>query len=240
MNTEKSNDALDRKLEALYIQRKSSIQSPQVVINDLPNKKAHRVNGVFSMLMVGAVTSFGILAVIHHFSHLPEDNVSSFDDGMSYTKQIEVERFDEKNQDIHIHQPTKVFKDKNKLTAQPARYFEASTSINVKPHAAKALTLDSLAIKKIALVLKTEQHITQPTFKVMPELKGVLVSDKTGNIKLSYKVTEEGRVESITITESHVHKKIERAVKEALAQWRYALPVSNKEKLHVEFQFTSE
>jgi len=238
VNTEKSNDNVDKDIEALYVQRKKSIKAPNISFSETEQPKNYRVKSIFSILMLGTVASFGILAVITHFADLsntqPEKNAAS----ITFVDMIEVESFDEDNQTINIPSSPKEQKDKHLLAKLPTRGFEPNTQIEVRPQAAKAITLENAKVNIMPLVIDiSADNIIQPTFKVMPKVTRNKTTYQSGSVTLTYKISKEGKVKNIKVMQSDVHRDLEKSAKKALTQWRYAQHSNADKELQVEFQF---
>lgn len=238
MNTEKDSEQFDNAIEALYSQRKNSTQAPKIVFEEKKSKYTFKMKEFFSILALGSVASFGILAVMNHFSHLPTHPSEQTSSAMIFVDTIDVKDIDKDNQPINMKPPKHKVDEIKPLAEQPIRTFVLHTEIEVKPEAAKAITLDSNKAITMALIPNTLQgKVPQPTFKVMPVLNRVSGSHKAGRVKLAYKLSVEGKVQSITIIQSNVHRDLEKSAKKALSQWRYPKQLSINEDLHVEFQF---
>jgi len=238
MSIEKDSEQLDHVIDALYAQRKNSTQAPRIVLAEKKPKYTFKMNELFSILALGSVASFGILAVMNHFSHLPSHPSEQISAAMIFVDTIDVKDIDKDNQPINMKPPKREVKEIKPLGEQPVRTFVLHTEIEVKPEAAKAITLDSNQAITMALVPSALQDkVPQPTFKVMPVLNSVLGPHKAGSVKLAYKLSAEGKVKNITIMQSNVHKDLEKSAKKALSQWRYPKQLSLNEDLQVEFQF---
>lgn len=238
MNTEEESEQFDNAIDILYVQRKSNLQAPKIILEENKPKYRFRAKGFFSIIALGSLASFGILAVMNHFAHLPVNQVEQTSTAMVFVNTIDVDDADKDNLSLNMIPPKYETKERQPLVEQPIRTFELNTEIEVKPEAAKAITLDSN--KAITMVLVPEalqNEIPQPTFKVMPVLNRVSGTHKAGRVKLAYKLSVEGRVENITIIQSNVHRDLEKSAKKALSQWRYPKPLSLNEDLQVEFQF---
>jgi TonB family protein len=238
MNTEKGRDQFDKDIDALYSQRKNTIQAPEIIFPVKRVKPKMRMKEVFSILALGGVASFGIFAVINHFAYLPDQAIEQNGTAMIFVDSIELERFDEDNQAINMKQANKPVNEKQTLEQQPERNFELSADIQVKPQPAKAITLDSSKVSKIAFIPNALEHeVLQPTFKIMPSINRVLSSNFNGRVKLAYNITKEGKVENIKIIQSNVPRDLEKSAKRALSQWRYPQQEAKDKELQVEFKF---
>ncbi|WP_426359456.1 TonB family protein [Pseudocolwellia sp. HL-MZ19] len=244
MSTEKGRDQFDKDIDALYSQRKNTIHAPKINFTEKPIKPKLRMKEMFSILTLGGVASFGIFAVINHFAYLPDQATKQDVTAMVFVDTIELERFDKDNQAINMKREHKALKEKQILEQQPERSFDLNAAIQVKPQPAKAITLDSSKVSKIALIPNALEHeVIQPTFKVMPSLNRVLTTHQGGRVKLAYNITKEGKVKNIKIIQSNVPRDLEKSAKKALSQWRYPQPTVKEgnqqanEELQVEFKF---
>lgn len=237
MSTEKDSNEFDNAIKALYLQRKNSIEAPDIHVENKGKRSPLKIRQGLSILALGSVASFGILAVINHFSHLPNSQTEQTT-AMVYIDTIEVERFDEDNQPINMEPPKHELRQLETLAVQPKRTFEIHTEIEVKPEAAKAITLNSNDVARMSLSPEAfKDKVPQPTFKVMPELTSNIAAHKSGSVKLAYKLSTDGKVKNITIIQSNVHRDLERSAKKALSQWRYPKEVNATNEFQVEFMF---
>ncbi|WP_441003381.1 TonB family protein [Pseudocolwellia agarivorans] len=238
MNTEKGRDQFDKDIDALYSQRKNTIQAPKINFSEKSVKPRLRIKEVFSILALGGVASFGIFAVINHFAYLPDQTIEQDVAAMVFVDTIELEPFDKDSQAINMQKENLTTRVKPTLEQQPERVFELNANIYVKPQPAKAITLDSSKVSKIALIPNALEHeVLQPTFKIMPSINRVLSSNFNGRVKLAYNITKEGKVENIKIIQSNVPRDIEKSAKRALSQWRYPQQETKDKELQVEFKF---
>ncbi|MEO9510459.1 MAG: TonB family protein [Nonlabens ulvanivorans] len=238
MNTEKGRDPLDKEIDALYAQRKDTIQAPKISFPEKPVKTKLKIKEVFSILALGGVASFGVFAVINYFAYLTDQATEQDVAAVAFVETIELERFDEDNQAINMQKQNPSTKVKATLEQQPERLFELNANIQVKPQPAKAITLDSRKVNKMALLPNALAHqVVQPTFKVMPVVNRALPPNLNGRVKLTYNITNEGKVENIKIMQSNVPRVIEQSAKKALSQWRYPQQSITDKELQVEFKF---
>jgi TonB family protein len=238
MNTEKDSEQFDNAIDTLYVQRKNNLQAPEISLEENKPKYRFRTKGFFSIIALGSAASFGILAVMNHFAHLSVNRVEQTSTAMVFVNTIDVEGVDKDNLSLNMDPPKYEIKERKTLVEQPIRTFELNTEIEVKPEAAKAITLDSSKAITMVLVPETLQNETpQPTFKVMPVINRVSGAHKAGRVKLAYKLSVEGKVENIRIMQSNVHRDLEKSAKKALSQWRYPKQPRFNEELQVEFQF---
>jgi len=237
MNTDKERDPLDDDIDALYAQRKNTIEAPKVKLSGKSVKPKLRMKEMFSILALGGAASFGIFALVNHFAYLPDTSTEQNITSTMYVDTIDVERQGEV-QAISLQEENLDKEVGLTLNKPPIRTFELGAEIEVKPQAAKAITLNSNNVAKISLIPNALQHeVVQPTFKVMPSLNRVITSQQRGRVKLAYKISNQGKVENIKVIESSVPRDLEKSARKALSQWRYPQQAATNKELQVEFKF---
>jgi len=238
MNTEKGSDNFDQDIDALYVQRKHKIKSPDITFKEKSLKKTYSFRGILSLILLGGVASFGILAVINHLAKPSNKDQQKNKSYLTQVDIIHIEKANNAEQLIHVktHNPPENLN--KKLTEQPIRNFDIDTVYQIKPMPAKAISLSSSNVQAIRILTnKLEYNVSQPTFRVMPKLSRNITSQETGRIRLTYTLAIDGKVQNINIIESSLNRQLERSAIESLSQWRYMPKSSNGELLHIEFQF---
>ncbi|WP_448245920.1 TonB family protein [Thalassotalea agariperforans] len=231
MNADKSDEVLNK----LYQQRKSTVVAPDI---HLPVRNSDRkAKGTWARLTVallgGGLASFGILAVI---SQLAKSPVPEHSPQPPITRNNPVE-----------YQPD----DLNELQAQAVEQAleKITKSLPEVPKTPErtANTLDlaitdfptiSTEILNEHLILTIKQPAINLTlnYKVLPEFpNSALENQRSGFVKLSYQVTEQGTVENIKLLDGSHYRVFQQSAINALAQWRYtAKEASNKDKATAE------
>jgi len=233
-----SADKFDKDIESLYSQRKQNIKAPSITFKAQAPEKKYRVNKMFSIVALGGVASFGILAVMNHLSLLPIAQQPNTHEPMVIVSTIDVEKYNDTNDVLNLTPPEVQPTIKKSLEAQPTRNFDIDTSIKLKPNTIHKTQVNSEHVEVISLLPNSFGHnIIKPTLKVMPVLERNTQLNQSGTIKLSYKIAENGKTQQINIVSSNVSKAVEKSAKKALAQWRYAPHSNMSDVLQVEFQF---
>lgn len=234
-----SADSFDKELSGLYQQRKEQIQAPELVTSTTKKIYAKRSPWhVVALLLTGGVASFGIMAVVTHFAKPPVHHAGAGDQQHS-VRIIELGEVRPQAQTLltvpselppqpESVPPTKV--EYSRVNQEKLVLFEAELPVQ------KALN-QFVKLPKINTKLIT----ISPTHRVMPEYpKSALHEQKSGTVKLQYRISDEGKVVDIASLNKQVDRVLVRSAKKALTQWRYAKENSSSQILEVEFEFNVE
>lgn len=231
------NDNFDREIASLYQQRKQQIEAPEINFAEskATKKTRYSVLQMLSILFFGGAASFGILAVISHFSVKPPIEPMFTSVGKLNIVELEKEEVISRDDVVIVQAPL----------------------IPIKPHVApvqpqheKALEIkkvdNDLAISLPTGVVNVGAY---PTLK-QPELSLVPIyqeqpkySDKairarqSGTVKLAYNISSQGKVTDITIVESNVNRQLNNSAKRALSKWLYKPNEFNEEGYEIIFDF---
>ncbi|MGB2739849.1 MAG: energy transducer TonB [Cognaticolwellia sp.] len=232
-----SADKFDNELSDLYQQSKQQTQVPTFVAENA-NKQVTSTRSpwhILALLLTGGVVSFGIMAVVTHFSTPSVHGVSEKykQHSVSVVEIIE-------SQDEAIAVPT----IKPALPPTPASLAPKYSENSRLNQSDLTVAQPELSINKPLNQGINVPKINQPTIaivpihRVMPEYpKSALYARKSGTVKLQYRISEEGKVIDISGLNQHGDRELERSAKQALMQWRYPAENSSDTLLEIEFEF---
>lgn len=234
-----SADSFDKELSGLYQQRKEQIQAPELVTSTTKKIYAKRSPWhVVALLLTGGAASFGIMAIVTHFAVPPAHKGAKHDQQhsvriielgevkpqakalLTVTPELppQPESLPPKNVENSLVKQEQVVLFKAELPAQKA----------LNP----LVKLPKINAKSIAI---------NPIHRVMPEYpKSALHEQKSGTVKLQYRISDEGKAVDIASLNKQVDRVLVRSAKKALTQWRYAKENSSSQILEVEFEFNVE
>lgn len=234
-----SADSFDKELSGLYQQRKEQIQAPDLVTSITKKMYAKRSPWhVVALLLTGGAASFGIMAIVTHFAAPPAHNDAKHDQQhsvriielgevkpqakalLTVTPELppQPESLPPKNVDNSLVKQEQVVLFKAELPAQKA----LNPLVKLPKINAKSITIN-------------------PIHRVMPEYpKSALHEQKSGTVKLQYRISDEGKAVDIASLNKQVDRVLVRSAKKALTQWRYAEENSSSQILEVEFEFNVE
>ena len=234
-----SADSFDKELSGLYQQRKEQIQAPDIVTSTTKQMYAKRSPWhVVALLLTGGAASFGIMAIVTHFAAPPAHNGAKHDQQhsvriielgevkpqakalLTVTPELppQPESLPPKNVENSLAKQEQVVLFKAELPAQKA----LNPLVKLPKINAKSITIN-------------------PIHRVMPEYpKSALHEQKSGTVKLQYRISDEGKAVDIASLNKQVDRVLVRSAKKALTQWRYAKENSSSQILEVEFEFNVE
>ena len=235
------HDSSDQEIDQLYQQRKQSIKAPNIALNEANGvvldantyAKPSSIGKMLMVLILGSSASFGILAIISHLavsSSSPEP----------LNEHYGVIEIDEMIQPVVKKEP---FIPVAPLPPKPtSKGQEETLLIELEEPQPLAPKMNSVNQKLASAVVLPELNLAEteltPEFKVMPQYPTMAIRDKrSGSIKLSYRITEQGRVVDIQIEENNVNQQLKHAAKQALKQWRYQENSQVIERQAVVFEF---
>ncbi|MBA6415786.1 TonB family protein [Colwellia sp. 6M3] len=231
-----STDNFDNELSRLYQQRKNQTQVTDITLDlDKGIKLKRSPWHVVAIFLMGGAASFGIMAIVTHFSKPAVHGIS--EQYIQHTVRIvELGEVISQEQGLTIVNP--------ELPPQPS-------SLSPKNSQNRHVSLDEIVLLKPQLpvqkALKNSLKVPKinaqlidirPIHRVMPEYpKSALHARKFGTVKLQYRISNEGKAVDITSLNKQVDRVLERSAKKALTQWRYPLESSSDQLREVEFEF---
>lgn len=235
------HDSSDQEIAQLYQQRKQSIKAPNIALNEansavLDVNKQTKPSSLLKTLMVlilGSGASFGILAIISHLAVVPNSTEQINEQSSTFEIDEIIEPNVKKAPVIPIAplppKPLKKEQSETFLIELDNAQALVPTVDRFEGELATTVTLPDLALAETELT---------PEFKVMPQYPTMAIRDKrSGSIKLSYRITEQGRVVDIQVEETNVNQQLKHAAKHALKQWRYQENSQVIERQAVVFEF---
>jgi protein TonB len=231
----------DREITALYQQRKRQVEAPEINLAALQknNKSRYTLSQLLIILFFGGSVSFGILAVISHFSTKPLVQPSYTSKTKWNIVELDHEAVKPVDEVIAIPIPPLVPK---KPSVSPV--YSGSEPV--------------LEVKKIANTLKVSLPVDVVTVSITPTIKPpalslvplyqeqpkysfqAIRSQQSGTVKLAYIISPQGNVSNITTVESSVNRELSLSAKKALSKWRYREGKYNEEGYEIIFDFTLE
>jgi len=231
----------DREIASLYQQRKQQVEAPEIHFSALQKKKKplYTIVQLLSILFFGSVASFGILAVISHFSTqvpMPPKQVSPTQLNVVELEHEEITPVDEV---IAIVIPP---------LAPKKPYVAPTYSKNAQVHGMTDLPNAlpfSLSVDVITVSINPK--VKQPALSLVPIYQEqpkyshkAIRAQQSGAVKLAYMISPQGNVSNITTVESNTSRELNFAAKKALSRWRYRAGVYNEEGYEIIFDFTLE
>jgi len=229
----------DKELAALYQQRKNQIAAPEIHFSSLQKNKRPRYSVVqlLSILFFGGAASFGILAVISHFS--VQSTIPAYQtlDTKLSVVELDYEQVKPNDNVVAIVIPPLV--PKKPYTAPAASKNENVLGVKSLPiDPTFSLPVDVVTVSKSPTV-KLPKLLLVPIYQEQPKYSNKAVREKqSGTIKLAYNISPQGKVLNIITVESSQHRELNVSAKNALSKWRYRAGTYNKERYEIVFNFT--
>ena len=228
-----SRDNFDEEIASLYQQRKQHVVVPKVTfdnalfkedafkeskLNKTSSFQKYSLIKLFGLFTLASMTSFGIMAIINHFSALPKSTGTT------------------NSVDHHIKLIALAPKLPEKIKVLPAKPLPPkpesnlpTTNKRLKPEVENTnkrvvpLVINTSFVSAISLPsLSKPKVVLEPTYKVMPKYSlKTNTMHKEGEIKLSYQIEVTGKIKNITIDSSTVSRDLQQSAKKALSQWQY-------------------
>ena len=231
----------DKEIASLYQQRKQQIEAPEIHLSLLQKKKKplYTIVQLLVILFFGSAASFGILAVISHFSTqvpMPPKQVLPTKLSIVELDNEEVTPVDEV---IAIVIPPLVPKKPHvaPVYSKNAQVHGMTDLPNALPF---ALSVDVITV---SINPKLTQPVLSlvPIYQEQPKYSNEAIRDRqSGTVKLAYIISSKGNVSNITTVESTANRELNSAAKKALSRWRYRSGEYSKEGYEIIFDFTLE
>lgn len=231
----------DREIASLYQQRKQQIEAPRIHLSSLQKKKKplYTIVQLLAILFFGSAASFGILAVISHFSTqvpMPPKQFLPTKLSIVELKHEEVTPVDEV---IAIVIPPLVPKK-----PYVAPVYSKNPQVHGMTDLPNALPF-SLTVDVITVSINPK--VTQPVLSLVPIYREqpkytnkAIRAQQSGTVKLAYLISSQGNVSNITTVESNANRELNFAAKKALSRWRYRAGEYSEEGYEIIFDFTLE
>jgi len=235
------HDYADQEIDQLYQQRKQAIKAPNIVLNGESGvvgdtqtfAPSNSIGKMLMVLVLGSSASFGIFAIISHLAVAPSPSQPV----TINTQDIEIEG---------IISPEKIKAPTIPVAPLPpkpsSKAQEKPVVLELKVTQPLLNTVNNGEHKLSTELALPELHVVayelSPEFKVMPEYPTMAIRDKqSGSIKLSYRITEQGRVVDIHVEQTTVNHQLKQAAKQALSKWRYQENSQVVDRQAVVFEF---
>jgi len=229
----------DKELAALYQQRKQQIEAPEIHLPSLQKNKRPRYSIVqlLSILFFGGAASFGILAVISHFSG--QSTIPAYQTLETKLSVVELDYEQVKPNDKVIAIVIPPLVPKKPYIAPASSKNENVLGVESLPiDSTFSLPVDVVTVSKTPTV-KLPQLLLVPIYQEQPKYSNKAVRAKqSGIVKLAYNISPQGKVLNITTVESSQHRELNVSAKKALAKWRYRAGTYNQEGYEIVFDFT--
>jgi protein TonB len=231
-----SADKFDQELGALYQQRKKQVVAPALNLDSpvVATKPVRSLLNMLILLVTGGAASFGILAVITQFAKPP----------------VHGENGVFKQHSVRIVQLPKVVKApeivvlKEQLPPKPEVKVPVPQTMVIKERTPTTVLAENLALKEQQIPDISVPKIVAPILtlnpihRVTPKYpKKAIVERLSGQVKLSYKIANDGIPTEIEILNSSSHRLLEQSAKQALSQWRYPINQQSDDRLEIMFEF---
>jgi len=229
-----NDKSFDKVIDELYQKRKHQFDVPTINLSSTknPTQEPFSLSKIVAILSVSLTVSVGVFAIIQHFSILPKSKNDTNERNIGYV--VERENKPEINS-LAVVIPKKTVQ----LPKVPA-----STLPTLIPNVAVINSSLPVPIKSAPLPKTSIPGVTvsslsiNPTFKVLPNIDEKLPPiAKNGFVQLRYNINTLGKTENIEIVKSNLGRKIQRAAKKALVQWRYKPKQKYKTHNDVVFEF---
>ena len=231
----------DREINALYQQRKQQVQAPEINLTSLQMSKKPRYTIVqlLIILFFGGAASFGILAVISHFSAQP--NMQTNQPSQTKWNIVELEHEEIKPIDEVIVIPIPPLVPPKPSVAPIYSKNEPVYGVKSLPNTLNISLPVDVVIVSIAPTIKQPALSLVPIYQEQPKYSPQAIRAKqSGMVKLAYMISPQGNVSNITTVESSVNRELSISARKALSKWRYIEGKYSEEGYEIIFDFTLE
>ncbi|HCM47255.1 MAG TPA: hypothetical protein DIS98_07040 [Colwellia sp.] len=213
-----SRDNFDEEITSLYQQRKQQVVAPKIILAQESSNTKYSPLKLLTIFFAGSMASFGIMAIISHFSTLPENLTTAIASSQS-TNLIELAP---KQPDEIKALPVKVLppipENVSPISQKTLQPELANRSEQLKPHIVTTGPVSVMSLPSLSEPL----IVIEPIYKVLPEYSITARQEReSGKIKLNYNIDITGKVNNITIVSNSISRNLQRAAKKALSQWQY-------------------
>jgi TonB family protein len=231
----------DREINALYQQRKQQVQAPEINLTSLQMSKKPRYTIVqlLIILFFGGAASFGILAVISHFSAQP--NMKTNQPSQTKWNVVELEHEEIKPIDEVIVIPIPPLVPPKPSVAPIYSKNEPVHGVKSLPNTLNISLPVDVVIVSIAPTIKQPALSLVPIYQEQPKYSHQAIrAEESGMVKLAYMISPQGNVSNITTVESSVNRELSLSARKALSKWRYLEGEYSEEGYEIIFDFTLE
>jgi TonB family protein len=231
----------DKEIASLYQQRKQQVNAPDIDFSSLKkNKKPlYTIVQLLGILFFGSAASFGILAVISHFSTQVPKPAEHFSPTKLSVVELDQEQITPVDEVIAIVIPALVPKK-----PYVAPVYSKSAQVHGMTELPNALPF-SLFVDVITVSINPK--VKQPALSLVPIYQEqpkyshkAIRTQQSGTVKLAYVISPEGSVTNITTVESSANRELNFAARKALSRWRYRAGEYREEGYEIIFDFTLE
>ena len=231
----------DREINALYQQRKQQVKAPEINLTSVQRGKKSRYSIVqlLTILFFGGAASFGILAVISHFSVQP--NMPTNPSSQTKWNVVELDHGEVKPIDevFAIQIPPLV-----PLKPSVAPVYSKNEPVHGVRSLSNTLNISlPVDVVTVSITPKIEQPALSlvPIYQEQPKYSHQAIRAKqSGMVKLGYMISPQGNVLNITTVESSVNRELSISARKALSKWRYLEGKYSEEGYEIIFDFTLE
>jgi len=229
-----NDSSLDKAINELYQKSKQQLDVPPINFSSskVGVKRPYSLSKVVAIFSVSLTISVGVFAIIQHLANLPESIKNKTAETSGYTVELD------KKPEINVLVVTKSKKiaplPKNPILQLPTTPTKVETISVSEPKIVKFSPLPKTKFPAVTVSMLA----VKPSFKVMPNIDEQLIPlIRNGFVQLRFSINKLGKTEHIKIVKSNVDRKIQRAAKKALIQWRYQPQQEYKNHNDVVFEF---
>lgn len=213
------DEQFDKEITELYQQRKSQIVAPNVILTESVTKTKYSVFKLLSIITVGGMASFGIMAIVSHLAKKPEE----LKQPQLTQHQVSITKIPAKikNDEIIVPKPKLPSKPENPAV-QVKKSLLAPLNSNTHVNDVENFELNNMVQVVNLPQLKEPKLSIEPVYKVMPKYSNKSLRDtQSGAIRLRYEIDESGNVMNIDVVSNGVSRELQRSARKALAKWKY-------------------
>ena len=184
------HQASDKEIDALYQQRKQQISAPEINLSYLKEgkKSPYTLIQMLSILFCGGAASFGILAVISHFSTMSPPQVIQTEKTKLNVVEIDFEKIEPEEPVIAIQIPPLIPKKPYVALVQPKN----NNILTVKPVANEVTLIMPIDVVTVSVApsVKAPELSLVPIYQEQPKYSVKAIRAKQeGTIKLAYEIS---------------------------------------------------
>jgi TonB family protein len=231
----------DKEIASLYQQRKQQVVAPEISFAPLQKNKKPRYTIVqlLSILFFGGATSFGILAVISHFSTQPNIQPNLIPQTKLRVVELDAEEIKPADKVIPIVIPPLIPK-KPYVAPVHSKHESVLETKNIPNELTFALPVDVVIVSVTPSIKQSELSLV-PLYQEQPKYSNSAIrSQETGKVKLAYIISPQGKVSNITTVESTANRELNYSARKALSNWRYRAGEYSEAGYEITFNFTLE
>jgi protein TonB len=227
----------DEEIASLYQQRKQQVIAPEIHLSALQKSKKSRYTlmQLLSILFLGGVASFSILAVISHFSK--QANLQTAPKSPTKLSVVEYQEITPEDKFIAVVIPPLAPKQPYVVPAQSEN--EVALGANNRPETLiVSLPIDVVTVS-VTADIKPPTLSLVPLYQEQPKYSvDAIRAQQSGTVKLAYSISPQGEVLNISTVESSVNRELNISARKALSKWRYRRGIYSEEGYEIIFDFT--